>query len=174
MEALKLIYSYMKENGKYLIDYKTFTSTLDQMIETAKGDNETHANDVFIVILEEFIPTLMKRKEARALARSYLAEEAKKEAAALQQRLGGAVLEDYALFETVTHENGAKLLEQIEKVWSQLDEMEEGDQAKTLVFYLARNASVLCVVMGEEWICSVIQLLSTAMITALSNSEDEN
>jgi len=60
MEALKLIYSVMNKNGKYLIDYKTFTSTLDQMLEVAKQDNATHANDVFIVILEEFIPTLMK------------------------------------------------------------------------------------------------------------------
>ena len=70
---MKLIYSLMNKNGKYLIDYKTFTSTLDQMLEVAKQDNATHANDVFIVILEEFIPTLMKRKEARALARAYLA-----------------------------------------------------------------------------------------------------
>ena len=164
----------MNKNGKYLIDYKTFTNTLDQMLEVAKQDNATHANDVFIVILEEFIPTLMKRKEARALARAYLAEEAKKEAAALQQRLGGAVIEEYPLFETVTRENGEKLLGQIESVWSQLEEMEDGDQAKSLEFFIVRTASVLCVVMGEEWICSVIQLLSKTMITALSKDESEN
>ena len=174
MEALKLTYSLMKENGKYLIDYKTFTSTLDNMLEAAKQDNATHANDVFIVILEEFIPTLMKRKEARALARAYLAEEAKKEAAALQQRLGGAVLEEYPLFETITRENGEKLLGQIESVWSQLEEMKDGDQAKSLEFFIVRNASVLCVLMGEEWICSVIQVLRKAMITALSKDEGEN
>lgn len=171
MEALKLIYSLLKDNGKYLIDYKTFTNTIETMMEVAKSDNATHANDVFIVVLEEFTPTLMKRKEARALARAYLAEEAKKEAAALQKRLGGAVLEDYPLFESVGRENGEKMLEQIEGVWNKLEEMDDGDTAKSLVFFIVRNASVLCVVMGDEWICSVIQLLSQATITAISRHE---
>ena len=78
------------------------------------------------------------------------------------------------MFETVTRENGEKLLSQIESVWSQLEEMEDGDQAKSLEFFIVRNASVLSVVMGEEWICSVIQLLSKTMITALSKDKGEN
>jgi len=59
-------------------------------------------------------------------------------------------------------------------VWSQLEEMEDGDQAKSLEFFIVRNASVLSVVMGEEWICSVIQLLSKTMITALSKDKGAN
>ena len=78
------------------------------------------------------------------------------------------------MFETVTRENVEKLLRQIESVWSQLEEMEDGDQAKSLEFFIVRNASVLSVVMGEEWICSVIQLLSKTMITALSKDKGEN
>ena len=49
METLKAIYAKMKESPKYLIDYKTFTTTLSQLKEAAQKENATHGNDVFLV-----------------------------------------------------------------------------------------------------------------------------
>ena len=61
METLKTIYAKMKESPKYLIDYKTFTTTLSQLKETAQKENTTHGNDVFLVVLEELEPIFMSR-----------------------------------------------------------------------------------------------------------------
>lgn len=167
IELLKTIYDMLKDNGKYLIDYKTFTGSVDAMLEAAKADNATHANDVFIVVLEEFIPTLMKRKEARALARAYLAEEASKEAVELQKKLGGAALEEQALFAGVTRGNAEEVAGGLRERWSHLDEMQDGDAAKSLLFFLVRNASVLCVVLGDAWMLRVLADLGDAVRTAL-------
>ena len=48
------MYEQMKENPVYLIDYKTYLSTIDEIHNTAEAQNATHANDVFLVALEEF------------------------------------------------------------------------------------------------------------------------
>ena len=61
------MYDAMKAEPRYLIDYKTFTSSVDAIYSTAESLNATHANDVFLASLDEFRNSLMKRKEARAL-----------------------------------------------------------------------------------------------------------
>ena len=166
METLKTIYAKMNESPKYLIDYKTFTTTLSQLKETAQKENTTHGNDVFLVVLEELEPTFMSRKEARAPA--YLAEEAQKEAAALEKRLGGAQLESHPLFEKVSREEGEKLLGKLKETWETLEEMEDGDAAKSLVFFLSRNASVLCVLLGDAWLRSTLGVLRESCEAAVS------
>ena len=171
METLKTIYAKMKESPKYLIDYKTFTTTLSQLKETAQKENATHGNDVFLVVLEELEPTFMSRKEARALARAYLAEEAQKEAAALEKRLGGAQLESHPLFEKVSREEGEKLLGKLKETWETLEEMEDGDAAKSLVFFLSRNASVLGVLLGDAWLRSTLGVLRESCEAAVSGRE---
>ena len=132
----------------------------------AREDNATHANDVFIVIMEEFTPTLMKRKEARALARTYLAEEAAREAADREKRLGGSILEEHPIFAGITRENGEVLLETIKGSWTKLEEMNDGDAAKTLAFFVVRNASILGVVMGDAWLTSVMKIMRESVVTA--------
>lgn len=173
MEAFKAIYAKLKDNGKFLIDYKTFTTALDSIQMVAREDNATHANDVFIVLMEEYTPTLMKRKEARALARAYLAEEAEREAADQAKRLGKSVLEEHSLFVGITRENGAVLLETMKGVWAKLDEMNDGDAAKTLAFFIVRNASVLGVIMTDQWMVKVLQVMSDSIIVAMSKLNDE-
>ena len=167
MEALKAIYNHLKDNGKFLIDYKTFTTALDSLQMVAREDNATHANDVFIVIMEEYTPTLMKRKEARALARTYLAEEAAREAADREKRLGGSVLEEHAIFAGLSRENGEVVLETIKGSWTKLEEMNDGDAAKTLAFFVVRNASILGVVMGDTWLTSVMKVMRESIVTAM-------
>lgn len=132
----------------------------------AREDNATHANDVFIVIMEEFTPTLMKRKEARALARAYLAEEAAREAADREKRLGGSVLEEHSMFAGITRENGDVLLETIRGSWTKLEEMNDGDAAKTLAFFVVRNASILGVVMGDGWLTSMMKIMRESIVAA--------
>ena len=168
MASLKAIYAKMKETPKYLIDYKTFTTTLSQLKEAAQKENATHGNDVFLVVLEELEPTFMSRKEARALARAYLAEEAQREAAALERRLGGAQLESHPLFEKVSRESGEALLGALRETWTKLEEMEDGDAAKSLVFFLSRNASVLCVLLGDAWLRSAVRVLRESADAAVS------
>ena len=168
VELLKSIYGKMKETPKYLIDYKTFTTTLSQLREAAQKENATHGNDVFLVVLEELEPSFMSRKEARALARAYLAEEAQREAAALEKRLGGAQLESHPLFEKVSREESEKLLETLRATWEKLEEMEDGDAAKSLAFFLTRNASVLCVLLGDVWLQSALHVLRESCEAAVS------
>ena len=130
METLKTIYAKMKESPKYLIDYKTFTTTLSQLKETAQ-----------------------------------------KEAAALEKRLGGAQLESHPLFEKVSREEGEKLLGKLKETWETLEEMEDGDAAKSLVFFLSRNASVLCVLLGDAWLQSALGVLRESCEAAVSGRE---
>ena len=98
LQLLQKMYDQMKDEPRFLIDYKTFTSTIDEMKATAESLNGSHANDVFLVAIEEFRGKLMKRKEAKA-----------------------------------------KVQERMER----LDEMNDGDEAKALLFFITRNLSVL-------------------------------
>ena len=100
--------------------------------------------------------------------RAYLAEEAQKEAAALEKRLGGAQLESHPLFEKVSREEGEKLLGKLKETWETLEEMEDGDAAKSLVFFLSRNASVLCVLLGDAWLRSTLGVLRESCEAAVS------
>lgn len=75
LQLLQKMYDQMKDEPRFLIDYKTFTSTIDEMKATAESLNGSHANDVFLVAIEEFRGKLMKRKEAKAKVKEYLAEK---------------------------------------------------------------------------------------------------
>ena len=54
------------------------------------------------------------------------------------------------------------------ETWETLEEMEDGDAAKSLVFFLSRNASVLCVLLGDAWLRSTLGVLRESCEAAVS------
>ena len=48
---------------------------------------------------------------------------------------------------------------------------QDGDAAKSLVFFLSRNASVLCVLLGDAWLRSALGVLRESCEVAVSGRE---
>lgn len=161
------MYDAMKAEPRYLIDYKTFTSSVDAIYSTAESLNATHANDVFLASLDEFRNSLMKRKEARALVKQYQADCAAQQAAAL----GGAVLEPFSLFDGLSEASKASVLEGVSRCVEALDEMEGGDNAKALLFFLGRNLSVLERVVDPRFCEELLGIVGNAVLKAMRLSE---
>ena len=161
------MYDAMKAEPRYLVDYKTFTSSVDAIYSTAESLNATHANDVFLASLDEFRNSLMKRKEARALVKQYQADCAAQQAAAL----GGAVLEPFSLFEGLSEASKTSVLEGVSRCVEALDEMEGGDNAKALLFFLGRNLSVLERVVDPRFCEDLLGIVGNAVLKAMRLSE---
>ena len=85
----------------------------------------------------------MKRKEAKAKVKEYLAEKEAATEQALKKKLGGAALEAHPLFEAVTAEKWGEIVAKVQERMERLDEMNDGDEAKALLFFITRNLSVL-------------------------------
>ena len=160
------MYNTMKENPAYLIDYKSFVATVDEIQSTAEKHNETHANDVFIAAMEEFKNTLMKRKEARAIVKEYVAQQEAEESKRLKALLGDACLEPHPIFDSMKKSQIPEVLSAMENQWKKLEEMEDGDNAKALVFFINRNCSILSCIFGDENVKQMLLILSTSVIDA--------
>ena len=167
------MYEQMKENPAYLIDYKTYLSTIDEIHNTAEAQNATHANDVFLVALEEFKAPLMKRKEARAIVKEYQVKQEEEENERLKRVLGEAHLEASPLFDGFKKEKVIEVWNAIEKQWSELEEVEQGDNAKALVFYITRNCSILTCIVGEENMKKLLNILTQSIQHAFGMRIDE-
>lgn len=160
------MYDAMKAAPRYLIDYKTFTSAVDSIYASAESLNSTHANDVFLASLDEFRASLMKRKEARALVKQYQADCAAQQAALL----GGATLESNPLFEGVSEATKTPVLEAVARALEALDEMEGGDAAKALLFFLGRNLSVLERAVDPRFCEDLLGVVAEAVAKAMRRS----
>ena len=161
------MYDLMKEEPRYLVDYKSYISAIEEMKTTAESLNGTHANDVFIVAIEEFQEKLMKRKEAKAKVKEYLAEKEAQEEADIKKRLNGAVLEKHPFFEEVSAEKWSGILEKSKERMLRLDEMEDGDEAKALLFFLTRNMSVLSCYVGVEGCEKMVDVIAVCLKDAM-------
>ena len=164
------MYEKMKENPAYLIDYKSYLAAIDDIKTTAEAHNATHANDVFIVAVEEFKNTLMKRKEARAIVKEYVAKQEEEEAKRLKILLGDAVLEAHPVFDNRKKPQVNEILSELESQWKKLDEVSDGDNAKALLFFLNRNCSILSCIFGEENVKQMILLCNKAVVQAFGSS----
>ena len=164
------MYNTMKENPRYLIDYKSFLSAVDDIKTTAENNNATHANDVFLVAIEEFKNGCMKRKEARAIVKEYLAKQEEEEAKRISALLGSAVLEDHVIFNGKKKDHMNEILSALEAQWTKLEEMEDGDNAKSLLFYLHRNFSILTCIFEEENMKQMLMVLNKAIVEAFSRN----
>ena len=110
----------------------------------------------------------MKRKEARAIVKQYKAEcEAKQ-----SELLGGAVLESFPLFDGITKDRAEEVVKGAAACFSTLDEMEGGDNAKSLLFFLMRNMSILAVVLGEPTVQSLLQCVGEAIGNAMGRRRE--
>lgn len=163
----------MKEQPRFLIDYKTFTSTIDEVKATAESLNGSHANDVFLAAIEEFQGKLMKRKEAKAKVKEYLAEKEVEMEQALKKQLGGAKLESHPLFETVTAAKWGEMVAKAQERMEKLDEMNDGDEAKVLLFFITRNMSVLNCYVGREGCEKLMDAVATCLKAAVGRRERE-
>lgn len=161
------MYDLMKEEPRYLVDYKSYLSAIEEMKTTAESLNSTHANDVFIVAIEEFQEKLMKRKEAKAKVKEYLAQKEAQEEADIKKRLNGAVLEKHPFFEEVSAEKWNDILEKSKERMLRLDEMEDGDEAKALLFFLTRNMSVLSCYVGVEGCEKMVDVITVCLKDAM-------
>ena len=164
----------MKENPRYLIDYKSFLSAIDDIRTTAENNNTTHANDVFLVSIEEFKNSCMKRKEARAIVKEYLAKQEEEENKRIAALLGSAVLEDHVIFNGKKKDQMNAILSELETQWMKLDEMEDGDNAKSLLFYLHRNFSILTCIFEEKNMKQILMILSKTITEAFSKNRIVN
>lgn len=165
------MYEKMKENPAYLIDYKSFVATVDEIKTTAEAHNATHANDVFIVAIEEFKEKLMKRKEAKAIVKEYLAIQEEEEGKRLKALLGDAVMENHPIFDNVKKDQINDILVKLENQWEKLDEMQDGDNAKALLFFITRNCSILSCIFGEENMKQMLMVLSQSVVKAFRRCE---
>ena len=162
------MYDAMKAEPRYLIDYKTFTTSVNTIYSTAESLNSTHANDVFLASLDEFRASLMKRKEARALVKQYQADCAAQQAAAL----GGASLEPFSLFDGVSEATQSTVLEGVSRALDALDEMAGGDNAKALLFFIGRNVSVLERAVTPRFCEDLLGKVAEAIEKAMRRSEE--
>ena len=160
------MYDKMKENPAYLIDYKSFIAAVDEIKATAEAHNATHANDVFVVAIEEFKNTLMKRKEARAIVKEYVAKQEEEETKRLKALLGNACLDPHPIFDNKRKPQINEVLSALESQWKKLEEVEDGDNAKALLFFLNRNCSILSCIFGDDNIKQMLLILSRAVMNA--------
>ena len=81
----------------------------------------------------------------------------------MKKVLGNAQLEAFPLFDGFKKEQVSDVWSTMEKQWSELEEVEKGDNAKALLFYITRNYSILTGIVGEENMKKLLNILSQSI-----------